>query len=77
MFSWCATFWGVAIIGVLAFIGLIVSLPTNRDEKLVHLASEVSALNNGKLSLLLTVFRRDVLAVQLHCIAAAAGNGHH
>ncbi|MTD28293.1 MFS transporter [Erwinia sorbitola] len=58
MFGWRATFWGVAVIGVLAFIGLIVSLPTNRDEKPVHLASEVSALNNGKLwlSLLMTVF---------------------
>lgn len=58
MSGWRATFWGVAIIGVLAFIGLIVSLPTNRDEKPVHLAAEVSALNNGKLwlSLLMTVF---------------------
>ena len=58
MFGWRATFWGVAVIGVLAFIGLIVSLPTNRDEKPVHLASEVNALNNGKLwlSLLMTVF---------------------
>ncbi|WP_426766184.1 MFS transporter [Erwinia aphidicola] len=58
MFGWRATFWGVAIIGVLAFIGLIASLPTNRDEKPVHLAAEVSALNNGKLwlSLLMTVF---------------------
>ncbi|WP_062744275.1 MFS transporter [Erwinia persicina] len=58
MFGWRATFWGVAVIGVLAFIGLIVSLPTNKDEKPVHLASEVSALNNGKLwlSLLMTVF---------------------
>ncbi|MBK4726828.1 MFS transporter [Erwinia sp. MYb375] len=58
MFGWRATFWGVAVIGVMAFIGLIVSLPTNRNEKPVHLASEVSALNNGKLwlSLLMTVF---------------------
>lgn len=58
LFGWRATFWGVAVIGVLAFIALIVSLPTNRDEKPVHLASEVSALANGKLwlSLLMTVF---------------------
>ncbi|CCG86105.1 MFS transporter [Erwinia piriflorinigrans] len=58
MFGWRATFWGVAVIGVLAIIGLIVSLPTNRNEKPVHLASEVSALNNGRLwlSLLMTVF---------------------
>ena len=57
MFGWRATFWGVAIIGILAFVALIVSLPTNKEEKPVHLASEVSALANGKLwlSLLMTV----------------------
>lgn len=57
LFGWRATFWGVAIIGILAFIALIVSLPTNKDEKTVHLASEISALANGKLwlSLLMTV----------------------
>ncbi|KGT86446.1 arabinose transporter permease [Erwinia typographi] len=58
LFGWRATFWGVSVIGVLAFIALIVSLPTNRDEKPVRLASEISALANGKLwlSLLMTVF---------------------
>ncbi|CAO97826.1 MFS transporter [Erwinia tasmaniensis] len=58
MFGWRATFWGVAAIGVLAIIGLIASLPTNRNEKPIHLASEVGALNNGRLwlSLLMTVF---------------------
>lgn len=58
LFGWRATFWGVAIIGIFAFIALIVSLPTNKEEKPVHLASEVSALANGKLwlSLLMTVF---------------------
>lgn len=58
LFGWRATFWGVSVIGILAFISLIVSLPTNRDEKPVHLASEISALANGKLwlSLLMTVF---------------------
>ncbi|WP_130831532.1 MFS transporter [[Erwinia] mediterraneensis] len=57
LFGWRATFWGVAIIGVLAFVALIVNLPTNKEEKPVHLASEVSALANGKLwlSLLMTV----------------------
>jgi MFS transporter, DHA1 family, inner membrane transport protein len=57
LLGWRATFWGVAIIGILAFIALIVSLPTNKDEKPVHLASEISALANGKLwlSLLMTV----------------------
>lgn len=58
LFGWRATFWGVSVIGVLAFIALIVSLPTNRDEKPVDLASEIGALANGKLwlSLLMTVF---------------------
>lgn len=58
LYGWRATFWGVSVIGVLAFIGLIVSLPTNRDEKPVHLASEIGALANGRLwlSLLMTVF---------------------
>ncbi len=57
LYGWRATFWGVAIIGILAFIALIVSLPTQRDEKPVHLASEIGALANGKLwlSLLMTV----------------------
>ena len=58
LFGWRATFWGVAVIGVLAFIALIISLPTNRDEKPVDLTSEISALANGRLwlSLLMTVF---------------------
>ncbi|WP_338557995.1 MFS transporter [Erwinia sp. E_sp_B04_7] len=58
LYGWRATFWGVSVIGVLAFIALIVSLPTNRDEKPVDLASEIGALANGKLwlSLLMTVF---------------------
>ncbi|MCE0489733.1 MFS transporter [Pantoea sp. Mb-10] len=57
LYGWRATFWGVAIIGILAFIALIVSLPTQRDEKPVHLAREIGALANGKLwlSLLMTV----------------------
>ncbi|WP_075182260.1 MFS transporter [Pantoea sp. 1.19] len=57
LFGWRATFWGVAVIGVLAFIALIVSLPHNRHEKPVDLASEIGALANGKLwlSLLMTV----------------------
>ncbi len=58
LFGWRATFWGVAIIGIFAFIALIISLPTNKEEKPVHLASEIGALANGKLwlSLLMTVF---------------------
>ena len=58
LFGWRATFWGVAIIGVLAFISLIMSLPTNKDEKPVELSREFGALGNGKLwlSLAMTVF---------------------
>ncbi|WP_034916753.1 MULTISPECIES: MFS transporter [Erwinia] len=58
LFGWRATFWGVAMIGILAFIALFVSLPRHREEKPVHLASEISALANGKLwlSLLMTIF---------------------
>ena len=58
LFGWRATFWGVAIIGIFAFIALSISLPTNKEEKPVHLASEIGALANGKLwlSLLMTVF---------------------
>ncbi|TKI08539.1 MFS transporter [Martelella alba] len=58
MLGWRSTFWAVAVIGVLAFAALIISLPTNRQEKPVHLASEVTALANGTLwlSLLMTVF---------------------
>ncbi|WP_041458023.1 MFS transporter [Pantoea ananatis] len=57
LFGWRATFWGVSAIGVLAFIALITSLPGNKNEKPVDLASEISALANGKLwlSLLMTV----------------------
>ncbi|KTS27026.1 MFS transporter [Pantoea stewartii] len=57
LFGWRATFWAVAVIGVLAFIALITSLPGNKNEKPVNLASEISALANGKLwlSLLMTV----------------------
>lgn len=53
IFGWHATFWGVAVIGLFAFMSLILSLPANRDEKPVHLASEIGALANGKLWLLL------------------------
>lgn len=57
LYGWRSTFLAVSGIGVLAFIGLILSLPVNRDEKPVSLVSEVAALNNGRLwlSLLMTV----------------------
>ncbi|KGD75000.1 arabinose transporter permease [Tatumella morbirosei] len=57
LYGWRATFWAVGGIGVLAFIGLALSLPVNHEEKPVDLMSEISALANGKLwlSLLMTV----------------------
>jgi len=57
LLGWRATFWGVSAIGILAFISLIISLPTNKEEKPVHLLSEISALAQSKLwlSLLMTV----------------------
>lgn len=58
MYGWRSTFWGVAAIGVVAFIALIVSLPAQKDEASTDLKREVSALGNGKLwlSLSMTVF---------------------
>lgn len=58
LYGWRATFWGVAVIGVIAFIALIVSLPSQRDEAPADLKSEIKALGNGKLwlSLSMTVF---------------------
>lgn len=58
LYGWRATFWAVSVIGVLAFIGLWVSLPADRQEKPVDLLSEVQALRGGKLwlSLLTTVW---------------------
>ncbi|MFP2507336.1 MFS transporter [Buttiauxella gaviniae] len=58
LYGWRSTFWGVAIIGVVAFIALIVSLPSQKEESPTDLKREVSALANGKLwlSLSMTVF---------------------
>lgn len=58
LYGWRSTFWGVAIIGVVAFIALIVSLPSQKEEAPTDLKREVSALANGKLwlSLAMTVF---------------------
>ncbi len=58
LYGWRSTFWGVAIIGVVAFVALIVSLPSQKEESPADLKREVSALANGKLwlSLAMTVF---------------------
>lgn len=58
MYGWRSTFWGVAVIGVVALAALIISLPSQKDEAPTDLKREVSALGNGKLwlSLAMTVF---------------------
>lgn len=58
LYGWRATFWGVAIIGVIAFLALVVSLPSQKDEETTDLKSEIKALAHGKLwlSLSMTVF---------------------
>ncbi len=58
LYGWRATFWGVAIIGVIAFLALVVSLPSQKDEEATDLKSEIKALAHGKLwlSLSMTVF---------------------
>jgi DHA1 family inner membrane transport protein len=58
LYGWRATFWGVAVIGVIAFLALVVSLPSQKDEEVTDLKSEIKALAHGKLwlSLSMTVF---------------------
>lgn len=58
LYGWRATFWGVAGIGILAFICLIVSLPSQKNSEATDIKAEVKALANGKLwlSLSMTVF---------------------
>ncbi|HEY3985300.1 MFS transporter [Cedecea sp.] len=58
LYGWRATFWGVAVIGVIAFLALVVSLPSQKDEEATDLKSEIKALVHGKLwlSLSMTVF---------------------
>lgn len=58
LYGWRATFWGVAVIGVIAFLALVVSLPSQKDEEATDLKSEIKALAHSKLwlSLSMTVF---------------------
>lgn len=58
LYGWRTTFWGVAVIGVIAFLALVVSLPSQKDEEATDLKSEIKALAHGKLwlSLSMTVF---------------------
>lgn len=58
LYGWRATFWGVAVIGVMALLALVVSLPSQKNEEAADLTSEIKALARGKLwvSLSMTVF---------------------
>lgn len=58
LYGWRATFWGVAVIGILAFVCLMISLPAQKDAEATDIKAEVKALANRKLwlSLSMTVF---------------------
>lgn len=58
LYGWRATFWGVAGIGIVAFIALIISLPAQKNASATDLGREVRALANRMLwlSLSMTVF---------------------
>ncbi|WP_263260522.1 MFS transporter [Pseudomonas sp. RIT-PI-S] len=55
--GWRATFWGVTVIGVVAFIGLLRYLPKRHDEQKLHMAAELAGLKGWGiwLSLSMTV----------------------
>ncbi|MBD1552513.1 MFS transporter [Pseudomonas typographi] len=55
--GWRSTFWGVTLIGVVAFIGLVRYLPNRTDEAKLDLATELGALKGAAiwLSLGMTV----------------------
>lgn len=55
--GWRATFWGVTLIGVVAFIGLLRYLPNRHDEQKLHMAAELAGLKGAGiwLSLSMTV----------------------
>jgi DHA1 family inner membrane transport protein len=42
--GWRATFWGVTVIGVMAFVGLLRYLPKRHDEPKLHMAAELAGL---------------------------------
>ncbi|WP_122417342.1 MFS transporter [Pseudomonas viridiflava] len=45
--GWRSTFWAVTVIGVIALIGLIRFLPTNRDEEKLDMRAELAALKGA------------------------------
>ncbi|QXG36891.1 MFS transporter [Pseudomonas viridiflava] len=53
--GWRSTFWAVTVIGVIALIGLIRFLPTNRDEEKLDMRSELAALKGAGIWLSLTM----------------------
>ncbi|PBP97938.1 MFS transporter [Pseudomonas congelans] len=53
--GWRSTFWAVTVIGVIALIGLIRFLPTNRNEEKLDMRSELGALRGAGIWLSLTM----------------------
>ncbi|SOQ07005.1 MFS transporter [Pseudomonas syringae group genomosp. 3] len=53
--GWRSTFWAVTVIGVIALIGLIRYLPTNRNEEKLDMRAELAALKGAGIWLSLTM----------------------
>ena len=53
--GWRSTFWAVTVIGVIALIGLIRFLPTNREEEKLDMRAELAALKGAGIWLSLTM----------------------
>ncbi|ALU62048.1 MFS transporter, DHA1 family, inner membrane transport protein [Pseudomonas syringae] len=53
--GWRSTFWAVTVIGVIALIGLIRFLPTNRNEEKLDMRTELGALRGAGIWLSLTM----------------------
>jgi len=53
--GWRSTFWAVTVIGVIALIGLIRFLPTNRNEEKLNMRAELGALRGAGIWLSLTM----------------------
>nr|WP_268948765.1 MFS transporter [Pseudomonas tremae] len=53
--GWRSTFWAVTVIGIIALIGLIRFLPTNRNEEKLDMRAELGALRGAGIWLSLTM----------------------
>jgi DHA1 family inner membrane transport protein len=53
--GWRSTFWAVTVIGVIALIGLIRFLPTNRQEEKLDMGAELAALKGAGIWLSLSM----------------------